>query len=124
MLKEQRSFADCLKEAQRLGYAEADPTFDVGGFDTAHKIAILTSLAFGTEIDTDAVHIEGIESITLADLQAADHLGYKIKLLGVATRTEAGIEQRVHPTMVPKGSTIGGIDGVLNAVAIDSDMMG
>ncbi len=124
MLTEQRSFADCLKEAQRLGYAEADPTFDIGGFDTAHKIAILTSLAFGTEIDVDAVHIEGIETITLADLQAAAELGYKIKLLGVASRTDAGIEQRVHPTMVPKGSVIGGVDGVLNAVAIDSDAMG
>jgi homoserine dehydrogenase len=123
MLNEQRSFADCLKEAQRLGYAEADPTFDVGGFDTAHKIAILTSLAFGTEIDAEAVHVEGIETISLADLQAADQLGYKIKLLGVASRTDAGIEQRVHPTMVPKGSTIGGVDGVLNAVAIDSDAM-
>jgi homoserine dehydrogenase len=123
MLNEQRSFADCLKEAQRLGYAEADPTFDIGGFDTAHKIAILTSLAFGSEIDAEAVHVEGIETITLADLQAADQLGYKIKLLGVASRTDAGIEQRVHPTMVPKGSTIGGVDGVLNAVAIDSDMM-
>lgn len=123
MLREQRSFAECLKEAQRLGYAEADPTFDIGGFDTAHKTAILTSLAFGTEIDADAVHVEGIEAITLADLQAADQLGYKIKLLGVASRTEAGIEQRVHPTMVPKGSTIGGVDGVLNAIAIDSDTM-
>jgi homoserine dehydrogenase len=87
MLTGQRSFADCLKEAQRLGYAEADPTFDIGGFDTAHKTAILTSLAFGTEIDADAVHVEGIEAITLADLQAADQLGYKIKLLGVASRT-------------------------------------
>ena len=124
MQREHRSFADCLKDAQRLGYAEADPTFDVGGFDTAHKIAILTSLAFGVEIDADAVHVEGIETITLADLQAADDLGYKVKLLGVASRTDAGIEQRVHPTMVPKGSTIGGVDGVLNAVAIDSDMMG
>jgi homoserine dehydrogenase len=123
MQQEHRSFADCLKEAQRLGYAEADPTFDIGGFDTAHKIAILTSLAFGTEIDADAVHVEGIETITLADLQAADHLGYKVKLLGVASRTDVGIEQRVHPTMVPKDSTIGGVDGVLNAVAIDSDMM-
>ena len=124
MLAEQRSFADCLKEAQRLGYAEANPTFDIGGFDTAHKIAILTSLAFGSEIDVAAVHVEGIETITLADLRAADQLGYKIKLLGVASRTEAGIEQRVHPTMVPKHSVIGGVDGVLNAVAIDSDAMG
>jgi homoserine dehydrogenase len=123
MQQEHRSFADCLKEAQRLGYAEADPTFDIGGFDTAHKIAILTSLAFGTEIDADAVHVEGIETISLADLQAADHLGYKVKLLGVASRTDVGIEQRVHPTMVPKDSTIGGVDGVLNAVAINSDMM-
>jgi homoserine dehydrogenase len=123
MQQEHRSFADCLKEAQRLGYAEADPTFDVGGFDTAHKIAILTSLAFGTEIDADSVHVEGIETIRLADLQAADHLGYKVKLLGVASRTDVGIEQRVHPTMVPKDSTIGGVDGVLNAVAINSDMM-
>jgi len=124
MLKEKRSFADCLKEAQKLGYAEADPTFDIGGFDTAHKIAILTSIAFGTEVDADAIYIEGIESITLADLEAADDLGYRVKLLGVATRNESGIEQRVHPTMVPKGSVIGEIDGVLNGVAIDSDMMG
>ena len=123
MQQEHRSFTDSLKDAQRLGYAEADPTFDVGGFDTAHKIAILTSLAFGTEIDADSVHVEGIETISLADLQAADHLGYKVKLLGVASRTDGGIEQRVHPTMVPKASTIGGVDGVLNAVAINSDMM-
>jgi homoserine dehydrogenase len=123
MQKEARSFGDCLKEAQRLGYAEADPTFDIGGFDTAHKIAILTSLAFGTEVDADAVYVEGIQSISLADLQAADDLGYRVKLLGVALRTETGIEQRVHPTMVPKGSVIAEIDGVLNAVAIDSDMM-
>jgi homoserine dehydrogenase len=124
MQKEGRSFADCLKEAQKLGYAEADPTFDIGGFDTAHKIAILTSLAFGTEIDSDAIYIEGIESITLADLEAADDLGYRVKLLGVAVRNDGGIEQRVHPTMVPKGSVIAEIDGVLNAVAVDSDMMG
>jgi homoserine dehydrogenase len=123
MQQEHRSFSDCLRDAQRLGYAEADPTFDIGGFDTAHKIAILTSLAFGTEIDADSVHVEGIESISLADLRAADHLGYKVKLLGVASRTDVGIEQRVHPTMVPKDSTIGGVDGVLNAVAINSDMM-
>ncbi len=123
MQKEARSFADCLKEAQRLGYAEADPTFDIGGFDTAHKIAILTSLAFGTEVDADSVYVEGIQTITLADLAAADELGYRVKLLGVAQRTATGIEQRVHPTMVPKGSVIAEIDGVLNAVAVDSDMM-
>src|SRR6266545_3095810 len=123
MFKERMSFADCLKEAQRLGYAEADPTFDIGGFDTAHKLAILTSLAFGTEVDAEAVHVEGIESISLADLQAADELGYRVKLLGVAQRTETGIEQRVHPTMVRQGSVIAEVDGVINAVAIDSDMM-
>jgi homoserine dehydrogenase len=123
MRKDRLPFADCLKEAQRLGYAEADPTFDIGGFDTAHKLAILTSLAFGTEVDADAVHVEGIEQITLADLEAADELGYRIKLLGVAQRTEAGIEQRVHPTMVPQGTVIAEVDGVTNAVAIDADTM-
>jgi homoserine dehydrogenase len=123
MAKERMSFDACLKEAQKLGYAEADPTFDIGGFDTAHKIAILTSVAFGTEVDADAVHVEGIEQITLADLEAADELGYHVKLLGVAQRTEAGIEQRVHPTMVPKGNVIAEVDGVLNAVAIDADTM-
>jgi homoserine dehydrogenase len=123
MHKERLSFDVCLKEAQKLGYAEADPTFDIGGFDTAHKIAILTSVAFGTEVDAEAVHVEGIESITLADLEAADELGYRVKLLGVAQRTDAGIEQRVHPTMVPKGNVIAEVDGVLNAVAVDADTM-
>jgi homoserine dehydrogenase len=123
MHKERLAFEACLKEAQALGYAEADPTFDIGGFDTAHKIAILTSLAFGTEVDAEAVHVEGIQTITLADLEAADELGYRVKLLGVAQRTEAGIEQRVHPTFVPKGNVIAEVDGVLNAVAIDADTM-
>src|SRR5438093_8216955 len=123
MHEERLSFADCLKDAQRLGYAEADPTFDIGGFDTAHKLAILTSLAFGTEVDTEAVHVEGIESISLNDLEVADELGYRVKLLGVAQRTGAGIEQRVHPTMVKQGSVIGEVDGVINAVAIDADTM-
>jgi homoserine dehydrogenase len=123
MQKEGRSFEDCLQEAQKLGYAEADPTFDIGGFDTAHKIAILASLAFGAEVDADAVYVEGIQSITLADLEAADDLGYRVKLLGVAVKTATGIEQRVHPTMVPKGSVIAEIDGVTNAVAINSDAL-
>jgi homoserine dehydrogenase len=118
---EEMSFADCLSEAQKLGYAEADPSFDVGGFDTAHKLAILTSLAFGTQIDAEAVAVEGIESISLADLEAAAELGYRVKLLGVAQRTEAGIEQRVHPTMVPKSSAIAQVMGVTNAVTIDAD---
>lgn len=121
MEAEKLSFADCLKEAQRLGYAEADPTFDIGGFDTAHKLAILTSLAFGTAVDAEAVGVEGIETIALADLQAADELGYRIKLLGVAKRTPSGIEQRVHPTMVPKDSAIAQIMGVTNAVVVNAD---
>jgi homoserine dehydrogenase len=115
------SFADCLKDAQRLGYAEADPTFDVDGFDTAHKLAILTSLAFGTEIDAEAIHVEGISSIAPLDLKMADELGYRIKLLGVAERTKTGIEQRVHPTMVPKATAIAQVMGVTNAVTIDAD---
>lgn len=118
---EKLSFEECLAEAQRLGYAEADPTFDIGGFDTAHKLAILTSLAFGTRVDPDAVAVEGIETITLADLQAADDLGFRVKLLGVAKRTATGIEQRVHPTMVPKDSAIGQIMGVTNAVVVNAD---
>ena len=118
---EELSFEQCLDEAQRLGYAEADPSFDVDGFDTAHKLAILTSLAFGTLIDAEAIHVEGIRSITLADLKSADELGYRIKLLGVAQRTPHGIEQRVHPTMIPKSSAIAGVMGVTNAVTIDAD---
>ncbi len=117
-------FEDCLAEAQRLGYAEADPTFDIEGNDTAHKLAILTSLAFGTKIADDAIYMEGITSISTADIQAADELGFRIKLLGVAQQTETGIEQRVHPTMVPKSSAIARIDGVLNAVAVDGDYVG
>ena len=124
MLKEGRSFADVLKEAQAQGYAEADPTFDIGGFDTAHKLALLTTLAFGTRTAFDSVYIEGIETITPADIEAADDLGYRIKLLGVASRTESGIEQRVHPTMVPKHTVIASVDGVSNCVAIDGNFVG
>ncbi len=121
MEREELSFEECLGEAQRLGYAEADPTFDIGGFDTAHKLSILSSLAFGTVIDAEAVHVEGIQTISLADLKAAEELGYRIKLLGVAQRTRDGIEQRVHPTMVPRSSAIAQVMGVTNAVTIDAD---
>jgi homoserine dehydrogenase len=124
MEREGRSFADVLEEAQAQGYAEADPTFDIGGFDTAHKLALLTSLAFGTRTKFDAVYVEGIETITPADIEAADDLGYRIKLLGVALRTDSGIEQRVHPTMVPKDTAIANVDGVSNCVAIDGDFVG
>jgi homoserine dehydrogenase len=119
MEQEKLSFAECLKDAQRLGYAEADPTFDVEGYDTAQKLAILASLAFGTKVDADAVYVEGISSIAPADLEAADELGYRVKLLGVAVKTDQGIEQRVHPTMVPKESAIAQVMGVTNAVTID-----
>ncbi|HET6379014.1 MAG TPA: homoserine dehydrogenase [Methylocella sp.] len=121
MESEGLTFAQCLKEAQRLGYAEADPAFDIGGYDTAHKLAILTALAFGTAIDPAGIAVEGIQSITPADLEAAAELGYRVKLLGVAQRTKFGIEQRVHPTMVPKSTAIAQVMGVTNAVTIDAD---
>ncbi len=121
MEQEKLSFADCLKDAQRLGYAEADPSFDIEGHDTAQKLAILASLAFGTKVDQSAIYVEGISSITPADLTAADELGYRVKLLGVAVKTPKGIEQRVHPTMVRKDSAIAQVMGVTNAVTIDAD---
>jgi homoserine dehydrogenase len=121
MEQEKLSFAECLKDAQRLGYAEADPTFDVEGFDTAQKLAIMASLAFGIRVNADAVYVEGISSITPEDLEAADALGYRVKLLGVAVRTAQGIEQRVHPTMVPKESAIAQVMGVTNAASLDAD---
>jgi homoserine dehydrogenase len=124
MEQDKIGFTEALAAAQKLGYAEADPTFDIGGHDTAHKLALLTAIAFGTEIAANAIYVEGISSITPADLEAADELGYRIKLLGVASRTDSGIEQRVHPTMVPKSSAIARIDGVTNAVAVEADFVG
>lgn len=124
MANEGRTFADVLKEAQALGYAEADPTFDVGGFDTAHKLAVIASLAFGSEVNLAAIDIEGIEAITLDDIRNASEMGYKIKLLGVAVATEEGIEQRVHPTLVRKGSPVADTDGVFNAVVVKGDFVG
>ena len=119
-----RDFAEVLAEAQALGYAEADPSFDIDGVDTAHKLAILTSLAFGTGIDLGKVHIEGIRHVSALDIQYAEELGYRIKLLGVARRTAAGVEQRVHPCMVPIKSSIGRVDGVFNAVVAEGDYVG
>lgn len=124
MWEEGISFEDCLADAQRLGYAEADPTFDIEGNDTAHKLALLTSLAFGTRIAADDIYLEGISNISLADIRAADELGYRIKLLGVAQKTDTGVEQRVHPTMVPTSSVIAQVHGVTNAVAIETDLLG
>ena len=121
MEREKLSFGECLKEAQRLGYAEADPSFDIEGHDTAQKLSILASITFGTKVDPGAIYVEGISSITTADLEAADELGYRIKLLGVAVRTEQGIEQRVHPTMVRKDSQIAQVMGVTNAVTVDAE---
>ena len=121
MEQERRPFAECLAEAQHLGYAEADPTFDIEGHDTAQKLAILASLAFGTKVDERAIYVEGISSIQPADLAAADALGYRVKLLGVAVKTPKGIEQRVHPTMVRKESSIAQVMGVTNAVTVDAE---
>ncbi|MEM1038551.1 MAG: homoserine dehydrogenase [Pseudomonadota bacterium] len=118
------SFQDCLADAQALGYAEADPTFDIEGNDTAHKLAILTSLAFGSRIAPDAIYLEGITKITIEDILAAKELGYRIKLLGVATRTASGVESRVHPAMVPLGSPIAEIGGVTNAVSVEAQPVG
>jgi homoserine dehydrogenase len=118
------TFADCLKAAQELGYAEADPTFDVEGYDTAHKLALLTALAFGSEVDAESIYVEGISNVASLDLKMADELGYRIKLLGVAERTAAGIEQRVHPTMVPRTAQLAQVMGVLNAVSIVGDTVG
>lgn len=119
-----RSFEDVLKDAQDLGYAEADPSFDVGGIDAAHKLAILSSLAFGSAVDFESIFIEGIEAIRAQDIAMAAELGMRIKLLGVATKTDHGIEQRVHPCLVRLDRPIASVDGVTNAVVVESDHLG
>jgi homoserine dehydrogenase len=119
-----RSFHDVLREAQELGYAEVDPTLDVGGYDTAHKLAILASLAFGSAVDLDGVHTEGIDKITPHDIGFAREFGYRIKLLGVARQTDRGIEQRVHPAMVPLDTPLADVHGVFNAIVTESDYAG
>lgn len=124
MREEGRDFADVLADAQRLGYAEADPSFDLDGVDAAHKLAILAGLAFGARIDFSSVHIEGIRRISGIDIAFAQELGYRIKLLGIAEKTEAGISLRVHPAMVPMEQPIATIDGVFNAVLMDGDFAG
>ncbi|MCW9001815.1 MAG: homoserine dehydrogenase [Rhodospirillales bacterium] len=118
-----REFDDVLAEAQKLGYAEADPSFDVEGIDAAHKVSILTSVAFGCEIDFDAVSVEGIRHISPLDIEFAEELGYRIKLLGVASLTDHGIEQRVTPCMVPKTTAISSVEGVFNAVVVEGDFI-
>jgi homoserine dehydrogenase len=119
-----REFADVLAEAQKLGYAEADPGFDIDGVDAAHKLAILTALAFGRAVRFDDVHVEGIRQVSALDIAFARELGYRIKLLGIARRTEAGIESRVHPCMVPENSPLARVDGVYNAVVAEGDFVG
>ncbi len=119
-----REFDAVLAEAQELGYAEADPGFDIDGIDTAHKLAILTALAFGCEIDFDGVHVEGIRAVSSLDIAYAEELGYRIKLLGIAARREGGVEQRVHPCMVAKESPIAAVEGVFNGVVAEGDFVG
>jgi homoserine dehydrogenase len=124
MRQTRKEFGLMLKEAQDLGYAEADPALDIDGVDTAHKLAILTSLAFGCEVNFKAVHIEGISRISPLDIEFADELGYRIKLLGISRQTEFGIEQRVHPCMVPIDAPIAHIEDVFNAVIVEGDFVG
>jgi len=119
-----RSFDAVLKQAQELGYAESDPSFDIGGIDTAHKLAILASIAFGAQVDFSHVHIEGIEYISANDIIVARELGYAIKLLGLACRTDQGVEQRVHPCLVKSDDAIAAVNGVVNAVVVESDQLG
>ena len=119
-----RDFADVLAEAQQLGYAEADPTFDVEGIDAAHKLAILASLAFGIPLQFDKVYTEGISHITREDVSYAEQLGYRIKHLGITRRTAAGVELRVHPTLIPDRRLIANVDGVMNAVLVNADAVG
>ncbi len=118
-----RSFAGVLQEAQALGYAEADPSFDIDGVDAAHKLAILTSVAFGCPVDLDALHVEGIREITAIDIAYAAEFGYAIKLLAIAELTERGIEQRVHPCLVARNAPIAHVDGVINAVVAEGDFI-
>ncbi len=117
-------FADVLAEAQRLGYAEADPTFDVEGIDAAHKLTILASIAFGMPLQFDKVYTEGITKITGDDVACAEKLGYRIKHLGISRRTTNGIELRVHPTLIPERRLIANVDGVMNAVLVQGDAVG
>jgi len=119
-----RDFADVLAEAQALGYAEADPTFDVEGIDAGHKLTILASIAFGIPLQFDKVYTEGITQITRTDVEYAEQLGYRIKSLGIARKTEKGIELRVHPTLIPERRLIANVNGVMNAVLVKGDAVG
>ena len=117
-------FADVLKEAQRLGYAEADPTFDIEGVDAAHKITLLSAIAFGTDVQFDKAYVEGITQLASVDIRYAEQLGYRIKLLGVTRRAAEGIELRVHPTLIPAKRLIANVEGAMNAVVVNGDAVG
>ena len=117
-------FADVLKEAQRLGYAEADPTFDIEGVDAAHKITLLSAIAFGTDVQFDKAYVEGITQLASVDIRYAEQLGYRIKLLGVTRRAADGIELRVHPTLIPAKRLIANVEGAMNAVVVHGDAVG
>ena len=118
------SFAEALQDAQALGYAEADPTFDIEGHDAGHKITIMSALAFGTPVNFDACYLEGISKLDSRDIKYAEELGYRIKLLGITRKSAKGIELRVHPTLIPESRLIANVNGVMNAVRVDADMVG
>lgn len=124
MREKGRDFADVLKEAQAVGYAEADPTFDVEGIDAAHKLTILASIAFGIPLQFSRVYTEGISRLTSEDIAAAEQFGYRIKHLGIAKDTGTGIELRVHPTLIPQSVLLASVNGVMNAVMVDGDAVG
>ena len=124
MRETRRDFGEVLAEAQKLGYAEADPSFDIDGVDAAHKLALLTAVAFGTAVDFPGVYVEGIRHVSALDIEYAAELGYRIKLLGLARPTEYGIEQRVHPCMVPLSTPIASVEGVFNGIVVEGDFCG
>ena len=117
-------FATVLKEAQQLGYAEADPTFDIEGVDAAHKLTLMSAIAFGTSVHFDKAHIEGISKLDATDIKYAEQLGYRIKLLGITKRTAEGVELRVHPTLIPAKRLIANVEGAMNAVLVKGDAVG
>ena len=119
-----RDFAEVLREAQQLGYAEADPSFDIDGIDAAHKLAVLAAVAFGNAVDFAGVHVEGIRHVSALDIDFAAELGYRIKLLGMARLTEHGLEQRVHACMVPRSTPIAHVEGVFNGIVVEGDFVG
>ncbi len=118
------AFDDVLKEAQRLGYAEADPTFDVEGIDAAHKLTIMAAIAFGMPMQFDKAYTEGITKLTIKDIKYAEELGYRVKLLGISKKTEAGVELRVHPTLIPEKRLVANVNGAMNAVVVKGDAVG